>query len=254
MATVQIDDDTVLWSASEADRAGRPLLLLLHGFNSNEGDLFGLSPYLPLEPAIASLRAPSFTGYGYAWFPLLAQGHEQALAAAAASTEAIIGWLERVAPEPLDGRAARLLAGRCHGDRAHAARPRAIRVRGEPVGLRDARRPRRRPAPGAGRSAGVLGPRHRRRSHRRGIHLAHDRVAADARRPRPAHLRGPRALDLRGRAERCGGVHHEAPRRARRGHRRPSSATASRSRPRPPRRPRRRPTRDHALRAPCRAR
>jgi phospholipase/carboxylesterase len=99
MATVQIDDDTVLWSASEADRAGRPLLLLLHGFNSNEGDLFGLSPYLPLEPAIASLRAPSFTGYGYAWFPLLAQGHEQALAAAAASTDAIIGWLDRVAPE-----------------------------------------------------------------------------------------------------------------------------------------------------------
>ena len=98
MATVQIDDDTVLWSASEADRAGRPLLLLLHGFNSNEGDLFGLSPYLPLEPAIASLRAPSFTGYGYAWFPLLAQGAEQARAAAAASAEAIIGWLERVAP------------------------------------------------------------------------------------------------------------------------------------------------------------
>ncbi|GAA1811190.1 alpha/beta hydrolase [Agromyces neolithicus] len=99
MATVRIDDDSVLWSASEADRAGRPLLLLLHGFNSNEGDLFGLSPYLPLEPAIASLRAPSFTGYGYAWFPLLAQGREQALAAAAAATDAIIEWLDRTAAE-----------------------------------------------------------------------------------------------------------------------------------------------------------
>ena len=60
----------MIWSASVADRTGRPLLVLLHGYNSNEGDLFGLAPYLPLEPAIASLRAPIFTGYGNAWFPL----------------------------------------------------------------------------------------------------------------------------------------------------------------------------------------
>ncbi|GAA1766950.1 alpha/beta hydrolase [Agromyces humatus] len=99
MTAVQIDDDAVLWSASEADRAGRPLLVLLHGFNSNEGDLFGLTPYLPLEPAVASLRAPTFTGYGYAWFPLLAQGREEALAASSASTDAIFEWLDRAVPE-----------------------------------------------------------------------------------------------------------------------------------------------------------
>ena len=72
MPEVRVDDEAVLWSASAADRAGRPLLLLLHGYNSNEGDLFGLTPYLPLEPAIASLRAPLYTGYGHAWFPLVA--------------------------------------------------------------------------------------------------------------------------------------------------------------------------------------
>ncbi|MFD4421834.1 alpha/beta hydrolase [Agromyces sp. NPDC058484] len=99
MLPAQIDDEAVLWSASEADRAGRPLLLLLHGFNSNEGDLFGLAPYLPLEPAIASLRAPSHTGYGYAWFPLMADGVESAMTAADAATGAIIDWLDRVAPE-----------------------------------------------------------------------------------------------------------------------------------------------------------
>ena len=99
MAPVQIDDEAVLWSASEADRAGRPLLLLLHGFNSNEGDLFGLTPYLPLEPAIASLRAPIYTGYGHAWFPLMAEGAEAAMSAADAATGAIIDWLDRVAPE-----------------------------------------------------------------------------------------------------------------------------------------------------------
>ena len=59
---MRIDDEAVLWSASSADRAGRPLLVLLHGFNSHEGDLFGLAPYLPLAPAIASLRAPIDAG------------------------------------------------------------------------------------------------------------------------------------------------------------------------------------------------
>ena len=99
MPEVQLDDEAVLWSASAADREGRPLLLLLHGYNSNEGDLFGLAPYLPLEPAIASLRAPSFTGYGYAWFPLLADGTELSLEGADAATDAILDWLDRAAPD-----------------------------------------------------------------------------------------------------------------------------------------------------------
>lgn len=99
MPEVRVDDEAVLWSASEADREGRPLLLLLHGYNSNEGDLFGLAPYLPLEPAIASLRAPIFTGYGHAWFPLLGEGVEQALEAADAATDAILAWIDRAAPD-----------------------------------------------------------------------------------------------------------------------------------------------------------
>ncbi|MRX44348.1 alpha/beta hydrolase [Agromyces kandeliae] len=95
---MRIDDEAVMWSASPADRAGRPLLVLLHGYNSHEGDLFGLSPYLPLEPAIASLRAPISTGYGHAWFPLLAQGEEFAMTGAEEATTAVIEWLDRVAP------------------------------------------------------------------------------------------------------------------------------------------------------------
>jgi phospholipase/carboxylesterase len=99
MPGMRVDDEAVIWSASEADRAGRPLLLLLHGYNSNEGDLFGLAPYLPLEPAIASLRAPIHTGYGHAWFPLMADGIERSLQAADASTDAIIDWIDRAAPD-----------------------------------------------------------------------------------------------------------------------------------------------------------
>ena len=98
MPEVRVDDEAVLWSASAADRAGRPLLLLLHGYNSNEGDLFGLTPYLPLEPAIASLRAPLYTGYGHSWFPLLAEEAELSLAGADAATGAILDWLDRAAP------------------------------------------------------------------------------------------------------------------------------------------------------------
>lgn len=97
---MRIDDDAVLWSASPADRAGRPLLVLLHGYNSHEGDLFGLSPYLPLQPAIASLRAPIATGYGHAWFPLPEQLDETLPTAdAEAATTAVIDWLDRVAPD-----------------------------------------------------------------------------------------------------------------------------------------------------------
>lgn len=99
MPGVRVDDEAVLWSASEADREERPLLLLLHGYNSNEGDLFGLAPYLPLEPAIASLRAPIFTGYGHAWFPLLGEGAERALEAADVATDAILAWIDRAAPD-----------------------------------------------------------------------------------------------------------------------------------------------------------
>ncbi|MCW4458761.1 alpha/beta hydrolase [Microbacterium sp. MPKO10] len=66
-----IDPDAVLWSASEADREGRPLLVLMHGYGSNESDLFGLAPSLPLELVIASVRAPHTAPWpidGWSWF------------------------------------------------------------------------------------------------------------------------------------------------------------------------------------------
>ena len=48
-----------------------PLLVLLHGFGSNEQDLFGMAPYLDRRLLIVSLRAPYTLGPGsYAWFEL----------------------------------------------------------------------------------------------------------------------------------------------------------------------------------------
>jgi phospholipase/carboxylesterase len=48
-----------------------PLLILLHGYGSNEDDLLGLAPYLDPRFNIVSARAPDTLGPGsYAWFPV----------------------------------------------------------------------------------------------------------------------------------------------------------------------------------------
>jgi len=67
-----IDPSTVIWSTPVGERAGKPLLVLLHGLGSNEGDLFQLSPYLPLDHVIASPRAPIPSGTGWSWFDVAA--------------------------------------------------------------------------------------------------------------------------------------------------------------------------------------
>ena len=94
---MKIDADAVLWSAPERERARRPLLVLLHGYASHEGDLFGLSPRLPLGPVIASLRAPEPENGGWAWFPRTS-GHagdpDPAVVDDAAS--AVLDWLDTV--------------------------------------------------------------------------------------------------------------------------------------------------------------
>jgi phospholipase/carboxylesterase len=92
---VQIDRDAVLWSAPERERAGRPLLVLLHGYGSHEGDLFALGRSLPLEPVIASVRAPLPQGPGFAWFPHAGESSaEERFDAVADTTRALVDWLD----------------------------------------------------------------------------------------------------------------------------------------------------------------
>ncbi len=47
-----------------------PLLVLLHGFGSNEHDLMGLSPYLDKRLHIVSARAIFDVGFGFGWYYL----------------------------------------------------------------------------------------------------------------------------------------------------------------------------------------
>ncbi|WP_156759030.1 alpha/beta hydrolase [Microbacterium karelineae] len=70
MQTPKLDDDAVLW---QGEPAGRPLLVLLHGYGSDERDLFALREHLPSEFAIAAVRAPlepPFPMGGYSWYPI----------------------------------------------------------------------------------------------------------------------------------------------------------------------------------------
>lgn len=92
---LRIDRAAVLWSASEQDRADRPLLILLHGYASDEGDLFGISSYLPLEPVIASVRAPIPEGPGFAWFSRYSNDEgNPSPANADAAARAVLDWLD----------------------------------------------------------------------------------------------------------------------------------------------------------------
>jgi phospholipase/carboxylesterase len=97
-----IDRETVLWSAPERDRAGRPLLVLLHGYGSHEGDLFQLAPYLPLDAVVAAPRAPAPhpMGVGWSWFDLgnLSSGNLDADPVNAAAHD-LAGWLDEVAAD-----------------------------------------------------------------------------------------------------------------------------------------------------------
>lgn len=93
-----IDPDAVQWSTPEREREGRPLLVLLHGYGSHEGDLFQLAPYLPLDYVLASVRGPMSMGYGWSWFPLddLASGHLDPEPINAAA-DAVREWLDGAA-------------------------------------------------------------------------------------------------------------------------------------------------------------
>ncbi|WP_026553981.1 alpha/beta hydrolase [Arthrobacter sp. 35W] len=86
---------TVLWSKPEAERKGTPLLVLLHGYGSNEADLFGLVEMLPEEFTIASVRAGEQAGPGFAWFPLRADV-SYSLDTVKTATEETAAWIDTV--------------------------------------------------------------------------------------------------------------------------------------------------------------
>lgn len=95
----RVDPAAVLWSSSTSELANRPLLVLLHGVGADEGDLFSMSPRLPLSPVIASLRAPTRYGQGWSWYDLGTPGDPNSEGVDAAA-RAVLAWLDELPVQP----------------------------------------------------------------------------------------------------------------------------------------------------------
>src|SRR5260370_235834 len=67
--SLALDPRHVLWSAPEPQRAGRPLIVLMHGWSYDERHLFAFAHLFPAQMVVASVRAPYAEAGGYAWFP-----------------------------------------------------------------------------------------------------------------------------------------------------------------------------------------
>lgn len=182
MSAIAIDDGAVLWSEGPEARSGRPVLLLLHGYGSDERDLFGLAPFLPDAFVLAAVRAPlapPFPAPGWSWYPIEGLDGRSSTAVTDAA-DALIAWLDWTTDAETIG-----ILGFSQGA---AVALQALRLRPErfafvvnlagyadptpPSGRRDARR-----TP----PAGLLGTGRPRRGHSAGRGGPHGAVAAGAR-------------------------------------------------------------------------
>ena len=62
--------ETVVWSKPEGQRAGTPLLVMMHGYGTDESRMVRLFEYLPQEFTCAAVRAPMPIGDHWGWFLL----------------------------------------------------------------------------------------------------------------------------------------------------------------------------------------
>ncbi|WP_230100402.1 MULTISPECIES: alpha/beta hydrolase [unclassified Microbacterium] len=91
---LMIDGLLTRWSTE--DRAGMPLLVLLHGYGADEHDLFGLVPYLPDGIVVASVAAPLAPPWpmpGRSWYAI--EGLDgRSSASVTVAAEAFLRWLD----------------------------------------------------------------------------------------------------------------------------------------------------------------
>lgn len=107
MITPPIDSSVIRWSVPRDEVASaladRPLLIMLHGYGSNEGDLFSLAQFLPSEFVVASLRGPNALGPGYTWFHItpdpLTGMISRDIDEVNSSTLSLLAWLDELEAE-----------------------------------------------------------------------------------------------------------------------------------------------------------
>lgn len=87
--------ETVVWSKPEAERAGSPLLVMMHGYGTDESRMVDLFDGLPSAFSCAALRGPKVIGDHYGWF-LLDYFLTHDFADVVSSTNAVFNWIESV--------------------------------------------------------------------------------------------------------------------------------------------------------------
>lgn len=97
--TVLHDDLPLLYlEQAPADSRDRPLVIFLHGYGSNEEDLFGLKDALPANYTYLSVRAPQPLEEGsYQWFHKQGEGAYDGVTAELADSAQLIGEFVRQA-------------------------------------------------------------------------------------------------------------------------------------------------------------
>ena len=86
-----------------------PLLLLLHGYGSNEEDLFSFAPELPDDSYVISVRAPyDLQPYGHAWYAIHFDADENKFSdneQAKKSVEIIASFIDEITKQyPIDSK------------------------------------------------------------------------------------------------------------------------------------------------------
>jgi phospholipase/carboxylesterase len=103
VTALALDADAILWSASAEARAGRPLLIAMHGRVSGEQRLVAASSSFPEDFVIAHLRGPWAEEGAWSWFAPDNERGDPRPEDATAAAAAILAWLEALPPPPLVG-------------------------------------------------------------------------------------------------------------------------------------------------------
>ncbi|ALE93550.1 phospholipase [Arthrobacter alpinus] len=85
--------ETVLWSRPDGERAGTPLLLMLHGYGSNETRMGELFARMPNGFTCAAPRAPLKMDGDYGWF-LLDYFLANDFAEVVGTASTLLAWLD----------------------------------------------------------------------------------------------------------------------------------------------------------------
>lgn len=92
MTIVPLAREAIAWSAPPESRAGRPLVVMMHGFYGHESDWTPAFGSLPAGAVGASLRAPVPIGERWAWVDFATQG----VGALSAAARGILEWLDEL--------------------------------------------------------------------------------------------------------------------------------------------------------------